>query len=232
MFIRTNKVILAAVSAILFVALTMMAQQPARQAANASNAVAGTASLQSLLKATDEEWRVINPKLQAVVAARQAVATYTTSTGGRGFGGRGFGGPGGPGFGTDSLDGPGNGMGGGRGGPGRGGSGFRGFGGPGGPDFPDGPPPDFPGGPGGPGGGGGRGGPGGGGDNAVGTALTELKTALADTTSTPEQIKARVAVVRHARQRAATDLAEAQQALLPLLTPDQEATLVSLGYVD
>ena len=76
-----------------------------------------------------------------------------------------------------------------------------------------------------------RGGPGGN-NNAVGTALAELTTALADTTSTPEQIKAKLAAVRNARQKAAADLAAAQKALLPLLTADQEATLVSLGYLD
>ncbi len=181
-------------------------------------------SLQSQLKATDDEWKIINPKLQAVTSALQAVTTYTAaSNGGRG---------GGPNFGTDSFEGPGNGMGGGRGG--RGG----GFGGPGG----------GPGGPGGPGGfnfgggpggnrGGGRGGPGGGGfgansNNAVGTALAELATAMADSNTTPELIKARVAAVRTARQKAAADLAAALKALLPLLSAEQEATLVSLGYIN
>ena len=64
------------------------------------------------------------------------------------------------------------------------------------------------------------------------TALAELTTAIADTTSTPEQIKTKVEAVRTARQKAVSDLATAQKALLPLLTADQEALLVSLGYID
>jgi len=217
---RTKTIILTATSAILCAAAVLTAQQPqqpASQAVNEGKAAAETTNLQALLKATDEEWRVINPKLQAVVTARQAVLTYTTSAAR-------FGGFGGPNFGADSLEGPGNGFGG-RGG--RGGGRGAGPGRPGGqmPDFPAGQMPDFP--------GGGRGGPGGpGGNNQVGTALTELKTALADATSAPEQIKARLAAVRAARRKAASDLAEAQKALLPLLTPDQEVTLVSLGYID
>lgn len=64
------------------------------------------------------------------------------------------------------------------------------------------------------------------------TALAELTTAIADTTSTPEQIKTKVGAVRTARQKAVSYLATAQKALLPLLTADQEALLVSLGYID
>ena len=181
-------------------------------------------SVKLLIKATDEEWKVIGPKLQAVVAARQAVMTYTANAFGRG----GFGGPGD--FGADSLNGPvadspgfgGRfGRGGGPGGP-EGGRGREGFdpaafaamaaarGGPG---------------PGGPGGFGGV-------SNAVSTALAELKTALADPTSSPVQLKTKLAAVRSARQKAALDLATAQKNLLRLLTADQEATLVSLGYID
>ena len=72
----------------------------------------------------------------------------------------------------------------------------------------------------------------GGNNNAVGTALAELKTALADASSSPEQVKAKLAAVRSARQKAVNDLAVAQKSLLPLLTASQEATLVSLGYLD
>ena len=60
----------------------------------------------------------------------------------------------------------------------------------------------------------------------------ELKTALADTSSTPEQVKAKLDAVRSARQKAAADLATALKNLLPLLTADQEAILASLGYID
>ena len=69
-------------------------------------------------------------------------------------------------------------------------------------------------------------------NNAVSSALAELTAALADTTSTPEQIKVKLAAVRTARQKAVVDLAAAQKALMPLLTADQEAMLVSLGYLD
>jgi hypothetical protein len=238
---------LATISSALFLSIAMSAQsarepsQSARgqspQAAPAGAAPAANAGIESvkpLIKATDEEWKVIGPKLQAVVTARQAVMTYTAPAAGRGgfFGGAGF-----PNFGgTDSLDGP---IADSQGPGGRGGRG-RGPGGPGGFD-----PANFPGregfdpaafaaafaGRGGPGGGGP---PGdfGGGNNVVSTALAELKTALAESTSTPEQIKAKVAAVRSARQKAAADLTTAQKNLRKLLTPDQEVTLLSLGYVD
>jgi hypothetical protein len=244
-----TKIMLAGISPLLFLAIVLAAQTPQNGTGNnAPAATASSPSIQTLIKATDEEWRVINSKLQAVITARLAVMTYTASAGGRG----GFGG--GPGFGPDSFNGPGNGMrgdrGGGFGGPGDP-SAFGGFGGPGGPGGRGGPGnrgggpggfgggPDGPGGfagiPGGPGGFGGvPDGPGGfaGNNNAVSTALSELTTALDDATSTPEQIKARLAAVRSARQKAAAELAVAQKALLPLLTADQEARLVSLGYLD
>ena len=62
--------------------------------------------------------------------------------------------------------------------------------------------------------------------------MTELKTALAGEAPVTEQITAKVAAVREVRKKAVTDLAAAQKNLLLLLTPDQEATLVSLGYID
>jgi hypothetical protein len=224
-----TKIMLAGISPLLFLAIVLAAQTPQNGTGNnAPAATASSPSIQTLIKATDEEWRVINSKLQAVITARLAVMTYTASAGGRG----GFGG--GPGFGPDSFNGPGNGMrgdrGGGFGGPGDP-SAFGGFGGPGGPGGRGGPGNRG----GGPGGfGGGPDGPGGfaGNNNAVSTALSELTTALDDATSTPEQIKARLAAVRSARQKAAAELAVAQKALLPLLTADQEARLVSLGYLD
>jgi len=227
-----KKRLLAGTFPILFLAITLWGQPPqAAPGGDTAAANAGSDGVQSQLKATDEEWKVINPRLQAVVAARQAATTYTATPAGRG----GFGG--GPNFGTDSFAGPGNGMGGGRGGRGGGPGGPGGFGGP-----------DGPGGPGGGnfgGGGGGRGGRGGGqpfggpagfgggnANNAVSAALADLKTAMADASSTPEQIKAKVAAVRTARERAVADLAAAQKNLLPLLSASQEATLVSLGYID
>jgi hypothetical protein len=62
--------------------------------------------------------------------------------------------------------------------------------------------------------------------------VLELRTILADPNATLEQIKDKVAVVRHARQEAKAELAAARKDLLQLLTLDQEATLVSLGYLD
>ena len=62
--------------------------------------------------------------------------------------------------------------------------------------------------------------------------MTELKTALDDTATTPEQAQAKLMAVRDARKKAVADLAKAQNNLLLLLTADQEAMLVSLGYID
>jgi hypothetical protein len=127
------------------------------------------------IASTDEEWKVIRPKLEKVIAAQQTVANDIRGTNnasmsmGGGFGGPGGGGFGGPGGGPGGgFGGPGGGFGGPGGGPGGGfggpGGGFGGpgggFGGPGG-GF-GGPGGGF-GGPGGPRGGPGGGGPGGGG---------------------------------------------------------------------
>jgi hypothetical protein len=68
--------------------------------------------------------------------------------------------------------------------------------------------------------------------NTVAQALTDLKTAIADAKSKPEDIQEKVAAVRKARQKAKRKLETAQKELLELLTPDQEAVLISLGYVD
>ncbi|HEX5273442.1 MAG TPA: hypothetical protein VFW33_23255 [Gemmataceae bacterium] len=228
--------------------------------------------------ASDEEWKVIGPKLQKVVSLRQTLAADARGPamgfgGGRGgFGGFGPGGfPGGPG-----------------GFPGGPPGGFGGFpGGPGGPPQPGqvmpaplqdvlqltaeqkkqleqlqkdvdarlakiltdeqkkqlkdmqqgggGGPPGGPGGfPGGPGGGGpppgGFGGPGA--NNAISQAQADLKTTLADPKHTADEVKEKVAAVRKARQKVRTDLEAAQKDLLKLLAPEQEATLVSLGYID
>jgi hypothetical protein len=220
---------------------TAPAQMPPAQGnrgAVASEPNGGIEGVKALIKATDEEWKVIGSKLQAVIAARQTVMTYASAGAARG--GPGIGGFGD--FGPDSLNGPeaGPGFPGGRGG--RGG--------------PPGMPPGFdPSNPAGAAAGaqgvgtaGGRGGfdpaspidaanrgggpPAGSGGNTVSVALDELKTTLADSTSSPEQIKTKLAAVRSARAKAAADLAAAQKSLLLLLTPAQEAVLVSLGYLD
>lgn len=218
------KTALAVISSVLLLSIGLIAQRGPEPAPTGPPAATGIESVKPLIKATDEEWKVIGPRLQSVVTARQAVMTYAANTFGQG----------GPiDFGTDSFNGPsadGPGFNGGRFGRGGGAPG----GAPGGAD----------GGRGREGGfdpaifaalAAGRGGPGGAAaivNNAVGAALAELKTTLADPTSTPEQLKTKLAAVRGARQKAAADLATAQQNLLRLLTADQEATLVSLGYLD
>jgi outer membrane murein-binding lipoprotein Lpp len=68
--------------------------------------------------------------------------------------------------------------------------------------------------------------------SAVMQKLVELRTTLADPNAPTEQFKEKVAAVRGARQKAKAELAAARKDLLQLLTLDQEATLVSLGYLD
>lgn len=252
---RRRRTLVASGSSALFLSAALLAQTAPAPTGRASGASpqtatapaavpnAGIDSVKTQLKATDAEWKVIGPKLQAVVTARQTVMTYATAGGGAtalfggggpdflGRGGRG--GPGGPGgFGRDSLNGPG-----GPGGPfGRGG-----------PDFPPGvDPATFFAGRGGPGGpppgfdpaalpantAGGAPFPMAGTNNAITAALDELKTTLTNSASTPEQVKVKLAAVRAERKKAESSLAAAQKALLLLITPAQEATLVSLGYLD
>jgi hypothetical protein len=207
--------------------------------------------VQAKLHASDEEWKVIGPKLRRVMAAYAAAGARIdeSNAGGSGLaavnaggGSGGFaGGPrGGPG--NDSFSGPGDVGSFGRGGPGFGGFGRGGLG-------PDGfSPEDFGrGGRGGPGFNGfgqdgfGRGGPGPGGgppgfdglgSNAVTQKLLELQTTLADPNATPEQLKEKIAAVRSARQKANAELEAARKDLLQLLTLDQEAILISFGYLD
>lgn len=66
----------------------------------------------------------------------------------------------------------------------------------------------------------------------VGMAQSELQAALADPKSTPEEIAVKVSEVRKATERARAELDKAQWELLPLLTIDQQAVLVNLGYLD
>src|SRR5262245_58252010 len=111
-----------------------------RAAAQPPGPDGGLDDVKKQLKASDEEWKVISPKLQKVISARQVVTADARGPAmgfGRGFGG--FGGfPGGPGGFGGFPGGPG-GPGGFPGGPGGFPGGPGGFGG-------------FPGGPGGPGG--------------------------------------------------------------------------------
>lgn len=82
--------------------------------------------------------------------------------------------------------------------------------------------------------GGGRGGGfmGGGANNAVALALTQLGTALSTTNTPMTEIQEKAAAVRDARRKAVADLGAAQTNLRRLLTLEQEAVLLSLGYLD
>jgi septal ring factor EnvC (AmiA/AmiB activator) len=71
-----------------------------------------------------------------------------------------------------------------------------------------------------------------GGNNAVATALAELKSALSNSKTPADQVKEKLAAVRNARQKANADLAAAEKSLRLLLTGDQETVLVSLGYLE
>lgn len=217
-----------------------------------------TANLQAPLHASNEEWLVLGPMLQKVMAARQA-AMVTEEQGGIGgaggdfMGGRGGGGRGG--MGNDTFGGPSSEASGGRGG--RGGRG-GGRGGPGGPGF----------GPGGPGGDfSTMGGPQ---NNAqpmaqnsgaapaaaaapkarapaanpvaesnkapeiitLAQALSDLRTAVADPSSSEKQIKDLLVTVRAARAKADAEVKAAEHELEQVITIDQKAYLVSEGYVD
>jgi Spy/CpxP family protein refolding chaperone len=110
------------------------------------------------LTASDEEWKVIGPKLQKVIAARQAL------TGDAGPGGAFGGGPMGTGV--------------------------------------------------------------------VGQAQGDLKTVLGDSKHTAAEVKEKVAAVRKAREKARGELETAQKDLAKMLTAEQEAVLVSLGYLE
>jgi hypothetical protein len=161
------------------------------------------------LGSTDEEWKVIGPKLQKLIAARQALAADARGPD-RGFGfggfgppGGGFGGPGGGGFGGPPGE---------RRGPGAGDSGPPG-------GTPGGPPPM-----------GMFGGPTA--TSAITQAQADLKAVLSDPKHTADQVKEKVAAVRKARQKARGDVDATQKDLLLMLTAKQEAVLVSLGYFE
>jgi peptidoglycan hydrolase CwlO-like protein len=91
----------------------------------------------------------------------------------------------------------------------------------------------------------GRGGPGGGdrggrgGDSSssqasspVQAASKELSTALENKDTPPDQIQAKLTALRAARTRAKTDLEAAQKDLQAVLTPRQEAVLVTNGLLE
>ncbi len=110
--------------------------------------------VQKKIAATDEEWKVIGPKLQKVIAARRAVS------GEAGVGG-------GP---ASSA--------------------------------------------------------------ALAHAQAELKTVLDDPKHTKAEVDEKITSVRKARERARADVVEAQRDLMRMLTPTQQAVMVSLGHLE
>jgi hypothetical protein len=67
---------------------------------------------------------------------------------------------------------------------------------------------------------------------ALGKAAAELREVLRDEEAKPEQIKAKLAALRTAREKAKKDLATAQKALKEKVTVKQEAFLVLSGYLN
>ena len=66
----------------------------------------------------------------------------------------------------------------------------------------------------------------------VQTVLTELQTLLNSHDATEDQIREKLAAARAVRNKVQRDLAAAQKDLVPYLTVEQMAVLVSLGYLD
>jgi hypothetical protein len=162
------------------------------------------------LGSTDEEWKVIGPKLKKVIAARQVlISDAKGDRGSGGFFGPGFGGPGG------AFAGPGGGF---RGPP------------PGGPGEFGGPRP------GGPGGGPtlvGRGAsPSTMGNNIISQAQADLKAVLDSPKHSDTEVQEKLAAVRASRRKARANFEALQKDLLQLLTAEQEAILASLGYIE
>jgi hypothetical protein len=69
-------------------------------------------------------------------------------------------------------------------------------------------------------------------DSVTTQAMTDLQRALSNAEISPQQLKTKVAAIRAARQKARIKLEAARKELLELLSPEQEAVLVSLGYLE
>ncbi|HEX8323614.1 MAG TPA: hypothetical protein VF595_06840 [Tepidisphaeraceae bacterium] len=80
-------------------------------------------------------------------------------------------------------------------------------------DEPNGPPPGF-------------------GIDPVAAAMNDLKTIATDPATTPDQLAAKLAAVRAERQKARTQLAAAVTELKAVVSPQQEAVLVALGFLE
>jgi hypothetical protein len=126
-------------------------------------------SIKERLGASDDEWKVLQPKLEKVMTAQR-----------EGRAGFGFGG----------------------------GGGRRGGGGNGGGDQPQQP------------------------TTAVGTASQDLNKALESKDTPAEEIAKKLTALREAREKAKADTAAAQKELKEILTPRQEAVLVTMGMLD
>ncbi len=68
--------------------------------------------------------------------------------------------------------------------------------------------------------------------NAVQTQLTELATMLRDKTTTNDQLKEKLTLIRATRQKAKAELQTAQADFMHLITPAQAALLLASGYLD
>ena len=67
---------------------------------------------------------------------------------------------------------------------------------------------------------------------ALAQAQAELKTVLDDPKHTKAEVDEKITTVRKARESARANLVEAQRDLMRLLTPTQQAVMVSLGYLE
>lgn len=68
--------------------------------------------------------------------------------------------------------------------------------------------------------------------NAMQSLLTELQTMLSDKSTTEEQIKEKLETIRATRKAVSLDLRAAEEDVSQLLSADQIAVLVTLGYLD
>jgi len=62
-------------------------------------------------------------------------------------------------------------------------------------------------------------------------AIADLQAAIADKSTTEEQLKEKISIVRDAREKTKAEIEAARKELLLILTTDQEATLVSMGLL-
>jgi hypothetical protein len=68
--------------------------------------------------------------------------------------------------------------------------------------------------------------------SSLAKAMAELRAATADNATAPELLAQRITAVRRLRAKVKAELLAAQQDLLLMLTPAQEAVLIGMGYLD